>query len=281
MKKEYVIEYYKGMKFYRNASKTFDKDFETVKTILDKGIENLTKADRIKLIMIYKPSYHKSGKIEKITSFDSSATNCKFCESMRRAAKERADHICNLCYDKAQEESFKGVNVLNRHSLNLLIMSSVRFTREELALIDVTKLNRINSSGDTENEIYAENIILLIWVNETVRFGYWAKNVIAVIKACRKYGKPTNVTLVQSSLFINRPSKKAEFFDIVFTVYLDEKDVLEAVKNGSGECNGKKCMDCGFRCYLKDGWLGFENVAEVLRANKEEKAKIRAFLENR
>ena len=166
MKKEVRIEYYMGRKFFVGASGKFDKDLATVKGIFEKGIENLTHIDRTKLIMIYSPAYHKTGKIEGITSFDSSATNCEFCKTMRKAAEKNPAHICNFCYDLEQEESFKGVNVLNRHTLNMLIMSTVRFTREELTLIDCTQIGRINSSGDTENDIYAENMILLIWVHE-------------------------------------------------------------------------------------------------------------------
>ena len=45
---------YMGCEFAVGYSKTFDRDLETVRAILDKGIENLTKADRIRLLMIYR-----------------------------------------------------------------------------------------------------------------------------------------------------------------------------------------------------------------------------------
>lgn len=75
------------------------------------------------------------------------------------------------------------------------------------------------------------------------------------------------MTLVQSSYRLNKAVKLAKHFDIVFTVYTDENALAEAVANGSGECNGKKCRDCGYKCYL-NGWQNGQNVAEYLRASK-------------
>lgn len=268
---------YRDCDFVLGKSKKFDKDFEAVRAILDKGIENLTAADRVKLITIYSPSYHEGGKIEGITSYDSSATNCAFCQQCRKAAEKDASHICGSCYDYAQEHSFKGVNVLNRHSLNMLIMMAVEFTEDELSVIDCTKVNRINSSGDTPNKTYALNMLRLAKVNSHARFAYWAKNVAAVSTAVKEVGKPSNMTLIQSSCKLNKAARKAECFDFVFTVYTSKEAVKEAVKNGGGECNGKKCRECGFKCYL-NGWQNGQNIAEYLRTTKEKRAVIEAAI---
>lgn len=264
---------YMGCEFTVGYSKTFDKDLETVRAILDKGIENLTKADKIRLLMTYKPAYHKGGKIEGITSYDSSATNCTFCQKCRKAAETDSSHICGSCYDFEQEHSFKGVNVRNRHSLNMLIMQSVEFTKEELELLDCSKIDRINSSGDTPNTTYAKNMLNIAWVNSHAHFAYWAKNILAVQKAVEEVGKPENMTLVQSSCRLNKPVKLAKYFDLVFTVYTNKEAVAEAIANGSGECNGKKCAECGFKCYL-NGWNKGQNVAEYLRVTKAKRAEI-------
>lgn len=277
MKKEYTIETYMGCTFFVGSSKAFDKDLETVKGILDKGTDNLTAADRFKLLAIYHPAYHKDGKIEGITSYDSSATNCTFCRAMRAAAGKNPAHICNFCYDHTQEHGYRGVNILNRHTLNMLIMSTVEFTTEELAVIDCTKINRVNSSGDTPNKTYAANMIKLAAVNPHARFAFWAKNTKDVIAAVEEVGKPENMTLVQSSPIINKPAKLAKYFDIVFTVYVTEKDTINAIQAGAGECNGHKCNECGFKCYL-NGWNKGQNVAELLRTNKAHRAAIEAAI---
>jgi len=244
----------------------FEKDLFAVAAILYKGAENITREDKFKLLSIYKPAYHKSGKIEGITSFDSSATNCEFCNLMREAAKEDPNHICGYCYDYSQEHSFKGVNVLNRHSLNMIIMSSVEFSVEELRFLNVSYINRVNSSGDVPNVTYAKNMLNICYAFPCVKFGFWAKNVKAVVEACDKLGKPENVTLIQSSPIIGKPSKLAKYFDFVFTVYLTKEDIQEAIAAGAGECNGRKCKECGYSCYL-DIWkkAGIVNVAEYLR----------------
>ncbi len=247
-----------------NASKKFEKDFAIVKAILEKPVINAV--DRMTLISVYKAAYHESGKIEGITSLDSSATNCDFCADMRKAAESNPAHICRYCYDFAQEHSFKGANVINRHSLNMLIMSSVEFTREELATISVSYINRVNSSGDTPNKTYAKNMLNIAYSHPACKFGYWAKNTAAVIAACDEIGKPENVTLVQSSPIIGKPAKLAKYFDIVFTVYATKEGVEKAIEGGAKECNGKKCKDCGFKCYL-NGWNPGDNIAEYLRVD--------------
>lgn len=247
-----------------NASRKFENDFAIVKAILEKPV--ISAADRMVLLSIYKAAYHESGKIEGITSYDSSATNCEFCAGMRKAAESNPAHICRYCYDFAQEHSFKGANVVNRHSLNMLIMSEVEFTREELATVNASYINRVNSSGDTPNVIYAKNMLNIAYSHAACKFGYWAKNTAAVIAACDEIGKPANVTLVQSSPIIGKPAKLAKYFDVVFTVYATKEGVENAIAEGAKECNGKKCKDCGFKCYL-NGWNPGDNIAEYLRVD--------------
>lgn len=254
----------KFLELAMNASRKFENDFAIVKAILEKPVINA--ADRMVLLSIYKAAYHESGKIEGITSYDSSATNCDFCAGMRKAAESNPAHICRYCYDYAQEHSFKGANVINRHSLNMLIMSSVEFTREELATINASYINRVNSSGDTPNVIYAKNMLNIAYSHPACKFGYWAKNTAAVIAACDEIGKPENVTLVQSSPIIGKPAKLAKYFDIVFTVYATKEGVEKAIAEGAKECNGKKCKECGYKCYL-NGWNAGDNIAEYLRVD--------------
>ena len=279
MKKEKILTTveFMGCTFTLGNAKAFDKDFESARAILERNPETWTKAERFKLLSIYRPSYHESGKIEGITSYDSSATNCRFCMAMRAEASRDAAHICNLCYDHAQEHSYKGLNVINRHTLNMLIMMATEYTPEELSIIDCSKINRVNSSGDTPNKTYAVNMLRLAAINKHAFFALFAKNTAAVKAACRQEGKPENMTLVQSSRRINHPDPIEEFFDIVFTVYVNKAETEKAIAAGAGACNGKKCRECGFKCYL-NGWAAGQNVAEVLRCNKEERERIERAL---
>lgn len=262
---------YKGIEFTTGISSKFDNDLGRVVEILSKG--KLTTEDRIELLTIYAPSYHDSGKIEGITSLDSSCSNCEFCKHMLKAAESDETIICGLCYDK-QQEAYKK-HLRNRHSLNMLIMQEIEYTETELAHVNLTKLSRINSSGDTPNETYARNMLRLAKVNPWVQMGYWAKHTAPVIKACDAVGKPKNVTLIQSSIHIGKPAKLQRYFDYTFTVYPDKESTLKAIANGASECNGRKCRECGFKCYY--GTHTGTDIAEVLRgANKAKRAAIMA-----
>ena len=271
-----MIEYsFKGYTFLVNPAKDkkFPAELKKVVCILEKGIDNLTSVDRMQLLNLYNVAYHTSGKIEGIVSLDSSATASEFCKAMRKAAENNPAHICGMCYDYAQEHSFKGRNVRNRHALNLLIMSTVEFTKEELAILPGGILVRINSSGDTENIIYARNMIKYAFSHPYGRVGYWAKNIIPIIRACDELGKPENLVLIQSSPIIGKVVPLAKYFDYVFAVFATKEDVEEALKNGACECNGRKCKACGYSCY-SGAWPKKAIIAEYLRGvdNKTRKA---------
>lgn len=240
----------------------FEKDLFTAAEILEKAPEDMTATDRARLLMIYNVAYHESGKIEGVFSLDSTATNCVFCQRMREAAKLNPDIICGHCYD-AKQEMYK-IQALNRHTLNMLIMSRVDFTIEELKALHVYGLVRVNSSGDAANKTYAANMIKFAFAHPDCKVAIWSKNAPAYIAACDEYGKPENVTMIQSSVFINKPGKLAKYFDHMFTVYNDAAAVNEAIQGGACECNGKKCSECGYKCYV-NGWEKGANIAELLR----------------
>lgn len=257
--------------FFKNEeNKKFEKDVNRVKTILEKP--EITTTDKMELLNIYSASFHKDGKIEGSTSFDSTATNCAFCQKMCKAAEKNPSHICGMCYDKKQEGYKKFI--LNRHTLNMIIMSNVFFTKDELSRVSCTKINRINSSGDTPNLTYAINMLNLASVNPWAVFGYWTKNIKVVEAACDKVGKPENVSILQSSCIIGKKVKKSKYADYTFTVYPDEETTTAAINNGACACNGKKCKNCGWKCYYKT-WTAGADIAELLRGAS--KAKINAI----
>lgn len=275
-KAEIVKVNYRNCVFFIDNDK-IEKDLYTVMSILDKGSESLTEIDRFTLLSIYKTAYHTDGKIEGITSLDSTASNCEFCKAIRKANENNELCICNGCYD-LQQESYR-LAVLSRHTLNMLIMMTVEFTVDELKMLTVTPLIRVNSSGDTPNEIYARNMIKVCYAFPFAKIGYWAKNVTPIIKACDLLGKPSNLTLIQSSCMIGKPATKAKYFDYVFTVYPDKETTEKAIAEGASSCNGKKCKDCKYKCYFGNH-DGNGNIAEVLRGASKTKIKaIKALLE--
>jgi len=247
----------------------FEREEAVVMEILAKGKENIDHYDRLTLLAIYQVPFHDSGKIEDLFSCDSSCNHCGFCKRIRENTEKNPAVICNYCYDNEQEQRWK--TVMNRHGLQLLIMSSVEFTREELATLRIFNICRFNSSGDIENVTMAKNYLNIAFSHPGVKFALWAKNVSPVIKATDEIGKPENCIYIQSSIIIGIPARKAKYFDYVFTVYPDENTLQEALANGAMECNGKKCKDCKFKCYT-GAWLAGANIAELLRLPKNKEA---------
>lgn len=245
-----------------------EKDALAVNAILAKGVDNLSHNDRLALLRIYNVAYHESGKIEGIFSCDSTAHNCAFCAKMREYAKTHADCICGYCYDWKQE--LYKIASLARHTLNMIIMSTVEFTVEELATLPGSGDIRINSSGDAPNIIYAENMIKYAFAHSFANVAIWSKNAFAYINACKKHGKPENVTLIYSSPFLNKIVPLPVFFDLLFVVFTSEEEIKKAIESGAGECNGKKCKDCGNRCYNK-AWINdnVKVIAEIVRGMKK------------
>lgn len=241
-----------------------EKDARRVFELLAAGPEKLTPSERLELLRIYNVAFHESGKIEGIFSLDSSATNCGFCRKMREyaAAHPEKKCICGSCYD-VRQEGFK-LAALARHTLNLIIMSATVYSREELATVPVYGLTRINSSGDSSGDIYAENMVLFAAAHPACRVTAWAKNTAGYIRACRKHGKPENLLLICSSPFIDKTAPLPEYFDYTFTVYSTPEKIREALAAGAMECNGKKCRECGYSCYT-GAWPEGSNIAELLR----------------
>ena len=239
--------------------KAIEKDACKAESILSSA--DISGVDRLQLIMIYKSGYHDGGKIEGITSCDSSAHTCKFCEKMRVAAENDPSIICGKCYD-IKQENYR-YNVLLRHSLNLDIITAVEFTVDEMRLVPMTAIGRIDSSGETENIIHAKNMLRLIYANPISKIAYWTKNTVAVDSAIDEIGMPANMIYIESSIRINVCNKRSRYAHYTFTVY-DKAHIDSAIASGAMICNGKKCMACGFSCYFGK-WPVGSNIAEILR----------------
>ena len=244
----------------KNGKAAIIKDIEIVENILNKP--EISATDRFTLLRIYNVAFHESGKIEDIYSFDSSATNCEFCAKMRKLAEKDNSVICNYCYDFSQEQY--RFAALNRHTLNMVIMQSVEFEIAELATLPAGYVNRVNSSGDCANQTYANNMVKLAIAFPYSRIAVWTKAPGFYIAACRKYGKPESLVLIKSSVHIDKPDVLPEYFDYVFTVYFDKAKVEQAIASGACECNGKKCNECGKKCYFAT-WEKGSNICELLR----------------
>lgn len=258
------------------------KDLARTVEILDKR-GRMTAEERRELLIIHGSSYHTSGKIEEISSIDGSATHCSFCAVMQQAATADKTIVCGACYAAALEAGRETVEA--RNYLRQLIMSSVKFSVSDLkALPLASNLVRFNSDGDEENTTQAINHFRLCKANPGKRFALWFKNLPAVRAAIQAEGKPRNLTLIYSSCRVNEERadllERYPWIDYTFTVYADKASTLEAIASGAAECNGRKCKDCGFKCYTR-GWKR-GNIAEYLRGvNSEKRAELVRLVQGR
>lgn len=275
--------------WYEKKLRELEKLEERARALVDKvEAGKASPEERRELLGLINWSYHKSGKIQGIYSLDGCAV-CKFCEKMRKAAEYNPLMICGYCY--AFADLWKKF-VLIRHRINMVILSRVLFTVEELEQSmrlagfapEGMQFLRINEDGDTVNEIHARNNLRAAVVLKKYggRVGYFFKNIHAVSLGLdmegitRREDLPENVVFVQSSMLIGFEGRPAWFADIMFTVYPDKDTTEAAIAGGAFECNGRKCMNCGLNCYKHKRAAEVQQVAEILRASKKNREKILA-----
>jgi len=241
-----------------------EKDLAVAMPLIEKAKAGkaLEASERAILAHMIKESYHDSGKIEGLFSIDSCATLCSFCKTMREAAKNNPAHICGHCYASRGYMSWRSVR--DRHELNMMILSSVPFVESDFRYLIHGSILRINCDGDFENVLHAQNILIMTRANPHCTFGIWTKNIKALSLAANICGKPENCIFIASSPIIDVKIPCPAGFDYTFTVYSTEAVVADAINNGAMECNGRKCRDCGYSCYLGT-WPRGANIAELLR----------------
>ena len=240
------------------------KDLEVARPILERAMRGIepTPMEKFQLIKMLCANMHTSGKIEGIFSIDSSASGCSFCAKMQEAAEKIGDdHICKHCY--ARKGRFLMEAVKDRHMLNMAILSIVEFEIIDFAPLGLSGFGRINADGDFENVTHVKNVLRIMYANPFGRFTVWTKNVADTIAATDEVGKPSNAIYVASSPIIGKAIALPKYFDYTFTVYRKDQ-IAKAIECGGMECNGKKCKECGFKCY-KGEWKNGSNICEVLR----------------
>lgn len=244
--------------------------------ILAKGSE-MTAADRVRLLQLVNIAYHDSGKIAGLFSVDSCAA-CDFCQKMIRAAADNVLMICGSCY--AARDAYKEA-AWRRHTLNARIFSAVLFSADELRQLAIPGLLcRFNEDGDTVNETMARNYLRIIISHPETRFGYFYKNAAAVAAGLAAEGYttreqlPDNVRFIHSSYLIGFETSPIWFDDAIFTVYPDDATTAAAIAAGSHPCNGRKCAECGHKCYIMNRRTDVVYIAEKLRCSADSRKVI-------
>ena len=208
-------------------------------------------------------SYHDSGKIEGLHSLDTACMNNEFCPRMQ--ATDDPTIICRYCYTTSFWQA-----AIFAHYITGLILSEVSFTDQEAAFIAIPAfLLRFNSDGELINATHAANLVRIAATHPQTACAIWTKRPGILNSVIMTYGKPANLICGVSSPMINTPCREGwTWCDFVFTVYTPE-GMRQALARGEHECNGKKCLACGFHCYKRhDTSAGPVYVAELLRRPK-------------
>ena len=209
-------------------------------------------------------TYHTSGKIKGLHSLDVSCSNCQFCQ--KKQAEADLTQICTYCYTGSMWPSAK-----QAHAITGEILSRLELTSEEAAAVSIPAscaMFRFNSDGELINQTHATNLVRIAATHPETVFSVWTKRPGLLKKPIEEEGHPGNLLIGYSSPDINIDWNIPyfPFIDFVFTVYTPT-GIETPIKQGARECNGKKCIDCGFKCYRKQPEIGPRpaRVAEVLR----------------
>lgn len=172
-------------------------------------------------------------------SLSTSVTVNPYC--IKRQAK--GDSICAHCFSASMMKQYKALNECTKTNAEILTASVL--PASVLPLIP-SRYFRFESFGDLINVNQVINYFNIAKKNPDTLCALWTKNPHIIAKAIASgHDKPSNLQIVLSSPFINRPVKSTKygFIDKIFTVF--DK---EAAKSVNINCGARSCLACG-RCY--------------------------------
>lgn len=88
-------------KLPKNIKGKFDTENAVWQEI--KSRHEFTQEDRLVMLAIMQTPFHDTGKIAGIQSYDSSASHCSFCQSMRKAKKHALSSVVMYRYAPVSE----------------------------------------------------------------------------------------------------------------------------------------------------------------------------------
>ena len=186
-----------------------------------------------------------SGKMAGMISISTAVTTNERCAKNAKIPGS----ICEKCFAAKQMTRFPSME--KPMAENQRILTGSILSPDKLPTINGLYF-RFEAFGDLNNATQAINYFQICYKNPRVKFALWTKNPDYIVDAIRQgYGKPENLNIVLSSLFINR-ERNADafpFVDKVFTVY--DADYI-AAHDIEINCGARNCFSCGL-CYEKNG----------------------------
>lgn len=196
---------------------------------------------------------------------------CKACQHINNS-------VCTNCYANARMYAEQAAKL----ALCTYVLCTYEFTPEQVPYIWHSELLRFESFGDLINHIQCHNYLTIAKVNFKKHVGFWSKRPETIYQTIMNDFdgiKPENVSVVYSSLFLNKIDtgiigkyileNGSDMIDHIFTVFTADYAIKHDIEI---HCLDSHCaIDCGGRCYHRETPL---IVNEIV---KKEQAKYKAL----
>lgn len=158
--------------------------------------------------------------------------------------------VCEKCYTMKYLKSRPAVEKCYAENTDLLTSSIIPI--KQLPFINAA-MCRLETFGDIVNTTHLQNYVNLIKKNNHCMFSLFTKNYTVVFDYFKTHKQPKNLSIVISSLIINKPFELEFLPDYltnvkIFTVY--SKPFAKG-NNVAINCGKNRCVDCR-RCYTKN-----------------------------
>lgn len=214
------------------------------------------------------------GKMKGIHSISTSCIENPLCIANRKVEGS----ICQHCYAKTLQEMRTALHEKDKRNAEYYTKELIK--EEDLPETNA-KLFRLEAFGDLHNRTHLENYLAIVNHNPETRFTIYTKNYGLIKEYFSDHKCPDNMTVVISSLFLNRKMNVEPFYRLgafkegqlkVFTVY--DYEFLREHPEIKINCGSRSCMHCK-RCYAEN------NTIEVNEILKKDQRKSETMIELR
>lgn len=214
-------------------------------------------------VKIIKESNGSTDKLQGISHISCNTTGNKFCDSMRKLAKENNTAcICRHCYAVGASRYNGKDDKWNLEYTGQLLSSRI-LTKKEIMenCVSSNILLRISKYGELININHLINIMNIAKVNKHAKVSLFTKRADLVIEYAKLNKIPSNVILIYSNPIIDGVVTNEKILNTFHKVFNVISKDLNRVNCNDKNSNSTKCIVCR-KCYKK---TGVKDIFEGLR----------------
>ena len=219
------------------------------------------------------------GKMEGVWSLSTSCTSNPLCMKYHKIKGS----ICEKCYAHTLMELRKALEEKGKRNAEILTKEHLVIGKSTPSIPEKVKYFRFEAFGDVQNSTQMMNYLMIALDNPNTRFALFTKNYNLVLEFFRgDTTVPKNLTVVVSSLFINRPIRSEVFYRTchgfapgqlkVFTVY--NYVYLREHPEVKINCGSRSCLACG-KCYERNTQVAIREILKTQQEKTERMIKMR------